>query len=75
MRFIVALTIATPLLVTVGRQSAAKPDYTRRTSKDCGFCHQPPGYNLNEAGKYYLDHNHSLKGYTPPKPKGSHPSG
>ena len=49
------------------RRVSAKPEYTRKTSKDCAFCHQPPGYNLNDAGKYYLDHRHSLKGYTPPK--------
>jgi hypothetical protein len=48
------------------QRASAKPEYTRRTSKDCAFCHQPPGYNLNEAGKYYVDHSHSLKGYTPP---------
>jgi hypothetical protein len=65
MRFIATLTLAT-VLVVVARPSGAKPEYTRRTSKDCAFCHQPPGYNLNEAGKYYVDHNHSLKGYTPP---------
>jgi len=60
--------------LTLAAQSAfAKPEYTRKTSKDCSYCHQPPGYNLNEAGKYYADHNHSLKGYTPlPKPRPSH---
>jgi hypothetical protein len=53
--------------------AGAKPEYTRRTSKDCSFCHMPPGYNLNEAGKYYAEHGHSLKGYVPPaKPKVSH---
>lgn len=73
MRLIAALTVATALLVVVARPSGAKPEYTRRTSKDCAFCHQPPGYNLNGAGKYYLDHNHSLKGYTPPpKSRQSH---
>jgi cytochrome c553 len=51
----------------------AKPEYTRKTTKACAFCHQPPGYNLNDAGRYYADHNHSLKGFTPPpKPKPSH---
>jgi hypothetical protein len=55
----------------VNALAIAKPEYTRRTSKDCGYCHQPPGYNLNDAGKYYADHNHSLKGYAP-KPKPSH---
>ena len=53
--------------------ATAKPEYTRRTSKDCSFCHMPPGYNLNDAGKYYAEHQHSLKGYAPPvKPKPSH---
>jgi len=33
----------------------------------------PPGYNLNEAGQYYKEHQHSLKGYVPAaKPKASH---
>ena len=71
MKLIAALTIASASLVVVARPSAAKPEYTRRTSKDCGYCHQPPGYNLNDAGRYYADHNHSLKGYAP-KPKPSH---
>ena len=71
MKFIAALALATALLVIIARPSDAKPEYTRRTSKDCAFCHQPPGYNLNEAGKYYVDHGYSLKGYKP-KPKPSH---
>jgi hypothetical protein len=53
----------------------AKPEYTRKTTKGCAYCHVPPGYNLNDAGKYYAGHNYSLKGYTPPpreKPKPSH---
>ena len=70
MRWIAALAAAGGLLLAAA-PSGAKPEYTRRTSKDCAFCHQPPGYNLNEAGKYYVDHNHSLKGYKP-KLKESH---
>lgn len=62
---------AAATLLMVNALAIAKPEYTRRTSKDCGYCHQPPGYNLNDAGKYYADHNHSLKGYAP-KPKSSH---
>ena len=51
----------------------AKPEYTRKTDKPCAFCHEPPGYNLNRAGKYYAEHGHSLKGYVPPpKPQPSH---
>jgi hypothetical protein len=65
MRLIAALAVAGALLFAAAAPSGAKPEYTRRTSKDCAFCHQPPGYNLNEAGKYYVDHKHSLKGYKP----------
>ena len=62
---------AAAALLVVNALAMAKPEYTRRTTKDCGYCHQPPGYNLNDAGRYYEDHNHSLKGYAP-KPKSSH---
>jgi len=69
----VLLGAAAIALVVLAQPASAKPEYTRKTSKDCSFCHQPPGYNLNDAGKYYADHNHSLKGFTPPpKPKASH---
>ena len=62
---------ATVALVLVHSQATAKPEYTRRTSKPCAFCHPGPGWTLNDAGKYYRDHNHSLKGYEP-KPAPSH---
>jgi hypothetical protein len=60
------LAAMSALVIGPAIPAAAKPEYTRRTSKDCSFCHVPPGYNLNEAGKYYAEHQHSLKGYTPP---------
>ena len=67
------LTAMSALVIGPANPVAARPEYTRRTSKDCAFCHVPPGYNLNEAGKYYAEHQHSLKGYTTPvKPKPSH---
>jgi hypothetical protein len=47
---------------------AAKPEYARRTRKECSFCHPPNSWNLKDAGKYYRDHHYSLKGYEPPKP-------
>jgi hypothetical protein len=59
------------LLLVIAAPASAKPEYTRKTTKPCAFCHQPPGYNLTEAGKYYADHAYSLKGYKP-KPKSSH---
>ncbi|MBV9770785.1 MAG: hypothetical protein JOZ32_14515 [Bryobacterales bacterium] len=47
---------------------AAKPEYARRTQKECSFCHPADSWNLNNAGKYYRDHNYSLQGYVPPTP-------
>ena len=45
----------------------AKPEYARKTKKECSFCHPPDSWNLNDAGKYYRDHKYSLEGYAPPK--------
>ena len=59
-----ALILFTGLLLSV-MSSPAKPDYTRRTGKDCEFCHPPNSRKLNEAGEYYRDHHNSLKGYQP----------
>jgi hypothetical protein len=75
MRQILGVLLGTVAIavVVVTQPVDAKPEYTRKTTKACAYCHQPPGYNLNDAGKYYADHNHSLKGYIqPPKPKPSH---
>jgi hypothetical protein len=43
----------------------AKPEYARKTKKECSFCHPPDSWNLNDAGKYYRDHKYSLEGYAP----------
>jgi len=46
--------------------SFAKPEYTKKEKKACTYCHvNAKTKDLNEAGKYYKDHNHSLEGYTP----------
>ena len=48
------------------RGASAKPDYSRRTKKECSFCHPADSWRLNDAGKYYRDHKYSLEGYKPP---------
>ena len=68
---LMAVVVFTLVALTASARIEAKPEYTRTTTTPCAFCHQPPGYNLSEAGKYYADHGYSLKGYTP-KPKASH---
>ena len=45
--------------------SSAKPEYSRRTKKECGYCHPKDSWDINEAGKYFRDHNHSLEGFKP----------
>ena len=45
---------------------SAKPDYARRTNKECRYCHPSDSWKLNDAGKYYRDHKYSLEGYKPP---------
>ena len=47
------------------KATPAKPDYTRRTNKDCEFCHPPKSRELNDAGKYFQQHKNSLAGYAP----------
>ncbi len=52
-------------LMMMPQKTPAKPDYTRRTRKDCEFCHPPNSRLLNDAGKYYQEHKNSLNGYQP----------
>ena len=48
--------------------SYAKPEYTKKETKGCTFCHiSGNSKELNEAGKYYKEHDHSLKGNEPKK--------
>ena len=48
-----------------------KPEYAKKEKKACTFCHAKMVTdkaemvkNLNDAGTYYKEHNHSLEGYT-----------
>ena len=44
--------------------ATAKPEYSKKEGKNCVFCHVKMGSKeLNDAGKYYKEHNHSLEGY------------
>lgn len=59
-----AVVLAAGFLVSP-TQTAARPDYTRRTKQECNYCHLPGGWFLNDAGKYF-EKNRSLNGYKPP---------
>ena len=41
-----------------------KPEYSKKEKKGCVYCHVKAGSkDLNDAGKYYKEHDHSLDGY------------
>jgi hypothetical protein len=51
-------------MLAISTVSSAKPSYSGKEKKSCEFCHTAKGKKeLNDAGKYYKDHNHSLAGY------------
>ena len=62
------LKIAIPSLIVVGglmvtSSSYGKTEYTKKEKKACTYCHTAQGKkDLNEVGKCYAEHNHSLEG-------------
>jgi len=62
--------VLTAGLLLSATSGAAKPDYGRRTGKECSFCHPPDSWKLTDAGKYYRDHKYSLQGYKAPAKSG-----
>jgi len=63
------LKLALPALIALAGLFAAtvsygKPEYRKKEKKGCTFCHIAAGKkDLNDTGKYYKDHDHSLDGY------------
>ena len=66
MKWMIPTLILAAGIVLSAKISPAKPEYTRRTHKDCEFCHPPDSRKLTPAGEYFRDHGDSLKGYQPP---------
>lgn len=62
-----AVIILSGTLLTL---TTAKPEYSKKEGKNCVFCHVKMGSKeLNDTGKYYKEHNHSLEGYKAPEKK------
>ena len=67
------LKIAFPLTLALGglmvtTSSFGKTEYTKKEKKACTYCHTAQGKkDLNEVGKCYAEHNHSLEGCEPKK--------
>jgi hypothetical protein len=62
-----ALVVAGGLIIAT-RMSYAKPEYTKTTKKSCIYCHVTAGKkDLNDIGKCYAEHDHSLEACAPKK--------
>jgi hypothetical protein len=68
------LKIAVPSLVLLGglmvtsSSSFGKPEYSKKEKKACTYCHVAQGKkDLNETGKCYAEHDHSLATCEPKK--------
>ena len=67
LKVLIATSILCGSLLTL---ATAKPEYAKKEGKTCTFCHVKMGSkDLNDAGKYYKEHDHSLKGYKAPEKK------
>lgn len=63
-RLVRALAVASAIAVLVAPFAAGTPEFSKREKKQCTFCHTAVGKpDLNEAGRYYRDHNYSFEGY------------
>ena len=64
LKAVIALVILALGLTLTTKPSFGKPEFSKKEKKGCTVCHVKMGSKeLNEAGKYYKAHNHSLEGY------------
>ncbi len=64
LKFSIPAVVLTLGLTISTATSFAKVEYSKKEKKGCTFCHVKAGSkDLNDAGKYYKDHSHSLEGY------------
>ena len=67
LRLLLVVSVLSGSLLTI---ATAKPEYAKKEGKNCVYCHVKMGSKeLNDAGKYYKEHNHSLEGYKAPEKK------
>jgi hypothetical protein len=61
MRYVKLLFVFVFTLIVVASFSLAKPEYSKKESKPCGYCHVKVGSkDLNDVGKCYKENNLSL---------------
>jgi hypothetical protein len=61
--------------LALAHAASASPDYTKKERKKCVYCHDGgwTSGRLTPAGKYFLAHNRSLKGFAAAEPVPAHP--
>jgi hypothetical protein len=66
MKFVIPVLVLFLGIVANSTFSYAKPEYTKKEKRGCTFCHVTRNSKeLNDAGKYCKEHDHSLEGYQP----------
>jgi len=64
--FLIPPALAMGVLIMTTNVSMATTAYTKKEGKSCTFCHTAAGKkDLNDVGKCYAEHNHSLEGCEP----------
>jgi len=67
LKILFAVAVLSGALLSI---ATAKPEYAKKEGKACTYCHVKMGQKeLTDAGKYYKEHDHSLKGYKEPEKK------
>lgn len=63
-KFLRALAILAGVTLLVAPLAISTPEYSNKEKKQCTFCHTAMGKpDLNDAGKWYKDHDHSFRGW------------
>jgi len=63
-KVITAMAIILGLTILVSPFAIGTPEYSKKEEKQCIYCHTAMGKpDLNEAGKWYKEHDHSFKGW------------
>lgn len=62
MRYVKLLFVFVFTLIVVASFSLAKPEYSKKESKNCAYCHVKAGSkDLNDVGKCYKENKLSLE--------------
>jgi hypothetical protein len=62
------LGILTAVTLVIAPFAMSTPEFAKKESKSCTYCHTAVGKpDLNDAGRYYKEHNLSLEGWNDKK--------